>query len=48
MKQAIHYKTHKVIYADSSYYVRIIVSIDDAIYEMRMCFNLSGATLIPV
>ena len=45
MKQAIHYKSHKVIFADSLYYARIILSIDDALYEMRMSFNITGATL---
>jgi hypothetical protein len=45
MKQAISYKTHKVIYRDSSYNVSIILSIENALYEMRMCFDLIGATL---
>ena len=48
MKQTILYKTHNVIYRDSSYYVSIILSIDYALYEMRMCFNLTGATLTPL
>jgi hypothetical protein len=47
MKQAILYKTQNVIYRDSSYYVSIILSIDHALYEMRMCFDLTGATLTP-
>jgi hypothetical protein len=45
MKQAISYKTHKVIYRDTSYYVSIILSIENALYEMRMFFDLTGATL---
>jgi hypothetical protein len=45
MKQAIHYKTHNIIYRDTSYYVSVILSIDYALYEMRMCFDLNIATL---
>ena len=49
MKQEILYKTHQVIYRDASYYVSIILSTDDALYEMRMCFDhLVGATLAPL
>jgi hypothetical protein len=48
MKKSILYKTHNVIYRDSSYYVSIILSIDYALYEMCMCFdNLAGVTLAP-
>ena len=48
MKKAILYKTHKVIYRDSSYYVSIILLVENALYEMRMCFDLTGATLKPL
>jgi len=47
MKQAIRYKAHKIIYRDTSFYVSIILSIDYALYELRMCFDLAGATLTP-
>ena len=47
MKQVISYKTHKVIYRDTSYYVSIILSVENALYEMRMCFDLTGASLTP-
>ena len=47
MKQAILYKTHNVIYRYSSYYVSIILSIDHALYEIRMCFDLTGVTITP-
>jgi hypothetical protein len=46
-KKPIRYKTHKVIYRDASYKLSIILSTDDALFEMQMCFdNLVGATLI--
>ena len=48
MKQAIRYKTHNVIFRDSSYYLSIILTIENALYEMRMCFDLTGATLTPL
>ena len=48
MKKAILYKTHKVIFRDSSYYVSIILLIENALYEMQMCFDLTGATLTPL
>ena len=47
MKKSILYKRHKVIYRDSSYYVSIILLVENALYEMRMCFDLNGATLSP-
>ena len=48
---ALHhsYKTHKVIYRDASYQVSIILSTDNALYDMQMCFDhLTGATLTPL
>ena len=40
------YVAHKVIYKDSSYFVRIILmSYDDAFYEYRNSFDHSGAAL---
>ena len=47
MKQAIHYKTHNIIYRDTSYFVSIILSIDYKLYEMRMCFDLNITSLTP-
>ena len=49
MKKTILYKAHIVIYRDTSYYVSIILSIDYALYEMRMCFDhLAGVSLTPL
>jgi hypothetical protein len=48
MKKAILYKTHNVIFRNSSFDVSIILLIENALHEMRMCFDhLAGATLRP-
>jgi hypothetical protein len=44
-KEPIRYKTHKVIHRDALYKVSIILSTDDALYQMQMCFDLTGVTL---
>ena len=41
-KKPYQYKAHQVIYRDTSYNLRIILSTDDNLYEMRMFFDLSG------
>ena len=47
-KKPTRYKTHKVIYRDASYKVSIILSSDDTLYEMQMCFYPAKATLTPL
>jgi hypothetical protein len=37
-----------VIYRDASYKLSIILSSDDALYEMKMCFNIDGVALTPL
>ena len=44
-KDPIRYKTHKVIHRDALYKVNIILSTDDDLYQMQMCFDLTGVTL---
>jgi hypothetical protein len=38
-----------VIYRDASYKLSVILSTDDALYEMQMCFDhLAGVTITPL